>query len=584
MLAWGLSLLFAMFVAGIAVWSLTRPEPSPSETVMRFPITLPEGVSFTTTSRQLVALSPDGGRLVYVANNQLYLREMDQMEAAPIRGTDTGASGPFFSPDGQWVGFFSAGEEQLKKVSVTGGSPITMCDVVNPYGASWGADDTILVGQGRAGILRVSANGGTPEILIPMDSEKGERAQGPQMLPGGDTVLFTLATTSSSWNDAQIVARSLESGERRVLIEGGSDARYVPTGHIVYLSGNTLLAVPFDVERLEVTGGPVPVVEGVARTGGGFRTGQAHATISDSGSLVYVSGIAQTNRRLAWVDRDGGEEPLPGPPGTHFYPRLSPDGARLAVIDRGDVWIHTMDRGTSTRLTFTEDNNYLAWTPDGERVIFSSSRAGVDNLFWKSADGSDEAEQLLTSQLEQHPDSVSPDGNLLAFHQHDPGNGTDLWLVSLEGDREPQPFLQTPFNERGAVFSPNGRWLAYASDESGRNQVYVRPFPGPGGKYQISREGGDSPVWRQSGQELFYRGLNNEMMVVEITAEGGLMAGSPRLLFEKMRPGPPLPFYDVAPSGERFVMSLPDEDSAGVQQINVVLNWFEELKRLVPTN
>ncbi len=269
-----------------------RAEP-PAKTITRFPLTLPRGVGFTNTGRHLIALSPDGTRLVYVANGQLYLREMDQLEAVPIRGTDIIPIipiipiSPFFSPDGQWVGFYAAGGT-LRKVSVTGGAPVTLCEAGNPFGASWGADDTIVFGQGQAGILRVSANGGTPEVLIPMDSEKAERGHGPQMLPDGKTLLFTLATTGS-WDESQIVTQSLETGERRVLIEGGSDARYVPTGHLVYAVGETLLAVPFDLARLTVTGGPVPVVEGVGRAAG--QTGAAHASFSDFGSLAYVSSL-----------------------------------------------------------------------------------------------------------------------------------------------------------------------------------------------------------------------------------------------------------------------------------------------------
>ncbi len=299
-----------------------------------------------------MALSPDGTRLVYVANLQLYLREMDQLEAAPIRGTDLTPTTPFFSPDGQWVGFYADGN--LRKVSVTGGAPVTLCEAANPWGASWGADDTIVFGQGPEGILRVSANGGTPEVIISMDSDKNELGHGPQMLPDGKTLLFTLRT-SPAWDESQIVTQSLETGERRILIEGGRDARYVPTGHLVYALEETLLALPFDVARLEATGGPVPVVEGVRRVQ--TATGAAQASFSASGSLAYVLGGAATaSREFVWVDREGREEPVAAVPQDYGEFTLSPDGTQVAVRvyadNADDVWIHDLVRNTQTRLTF----------------------------------------------------------------------------------------------------------------------------------------------------------------------------------------------------------------------------------------
>ena len=306
----------ALLISLVVLWP-TPPAPRP---LTRFPIPLPLDQLLSSRGRHLVALSPDGTHLVYVANNQLYLRAMDQLEATPIRGTAEGSGRePFFSPDGQWVGFWAGG--QLKKVSISGGASVTLCEAENPSGASWGADDRIVFGQVAEGIFQVSANGGEKELLISVDSAKGDRAHGPQILPDGKTVLFTLGSEGVDWDDAQIVVQSLATGERKVLVSGGSDARYVPTGHLAYKQQGTLLAVPFDVVRLEVTGGPVPIVEDVAQAGITF-SGTAQYTFSDLGSLVYVPGGRVVKRTLVWVDREGKEEPLAAEPRGYSSPRI----------------------------------------------------------------------------------------------------------------------------------------------------------------------------------------------------------------------------------------------------------------------
>jgi len=582
--------VLAGLVVGSAVWSLTRPAP---ETITRFPLTLPPGDSFTNTNRHVVALSPDGTRLVYVANLQLYLREMDQMAATPIRGTEeSGSQSPFFSPDSQWVGFWANGN--LRKVSVTGGASVTLCAAARPYGASWGADDTILFGQGPGGILRVAANGGAPEVLIPMDSDKNERGHGPQMLPDRKTVLFTLSTTGS-WDDSQIVAQSLETGERRVLIEGGRDARYVPTGHLVYALGETLLAVPFDLARLEVTSGPVPVVEGVGHGGG--DTWVAHASFSGSGSLVYVphtSLVSRAVRQLVWVDREGVEAPLTQTRGSYLVPRVSPDGRRLAVAimaeDR-DIWVYEMARDTMTRLTFAEGTDTdPVWSPDGQRIAFYSSRPTADGtvggILAKAADGGGEAVLLRGIDGGAYPSSWSADGKVIVFRAN--GDlGHDIGVLSLDGEPKDEILLGTPFGELHPSLSPDGRWLAYASDESGQREVYVRPFPGPGGKWQVSTGGGAEPIWARNGTEIFYRNAD-KMMAAPVSADKVFAAGKPIELFEERYAVDPIGNdmhnYDVAPDGQRFVMIKEGEQESTAVPINHVLNWFEELKRLVPTN
>ena len=323
-------LLIGAAITGAGIWFLRPASSANPEPVSRFTITLPADQPFSAASRHLVALSPQGTHLAYAANNRLYLRAIDQLSATPIQGTETGAFGrsPFFSPDGQWIGFWQDGE--LRKVALTGGAPVKLWEAENPWGASWGPDDTILYGQGPAGIWRVSGQGGTPQRVVSVDEKKGESAHGPQLLPGGRAVLFTLAT-GGGWNDAQIVVQLLDSGERKVVLRGGRDARYVETGHLVYAGGGTLLAVPFDLGQLAVIGGPVVLVEGVSD--GGNATGATHFSLSRNGSLIYavrVSLLAQEGR-LVWVARSGAEQPLAAPPGLYENPRLSPDGRRVAV-------------------------------------------------------------------------------------------------------------------------------------------------------------------------------------------------------------------------------------------------------------
>ena len=408
----------AAVVTGLAVWALTQPAPG---AITRFPVVLPQTQQLTNTGRRSIAISPTGSHLVYVANSQLYLRPMDQVEAVPLSGTEGSAPTiPFFSPDGQWIGFYSTRDSQLKKIAVTGGAAVTLCDASNPLGARWGADDTIVFGQGAAGIFQVPGAGGTPELLIAVNAEQAERAHGPQVLPGGAAVLFTLAGEGGfqAWNDAQIVVESLDSGERRVVIDGATDARYLPTGHLVYALAGTLLAVPFDVDRLEVTGGPVPLVEGVRHA---TLTGAANFDVSRDGSLTYLPGVAGAGveHALAWVDREGREEPLAAEPRTYIYPRISPDGSRVALDVRDqerDIWIWDFARETLTRLTFGPGPDYYpVWTPDGEHVAFSSGREGTLNLFLRAADGTGAVNRLTESPNVQYPYAFSSDGQRLVI-------------------------------------------------------------------------------------------------------------------------------------------------------------------------
>jgi Tol biopolymer transport system component len=407
-------------------------------------------------------------------------------------------------------------------------------------------------------------------------------------------VLFGSGTATSNWTTAQIAVQSVGTGERRSLIPVGTQPRYAFSGHLVYAQGGNLMAVPFDPQRLAVVGDAVPVVEGVLQSP---TTGDAQYSVSATGSLVYVpGGVQATPLRLVWVNRNGAEQPVAAPARAYQNPRLSPDGQRLAVTiteQEAQTWLYDLSRETLTRFTFEGNSNqYPAWTPDGKRIAFRSNKEGLLNLFWQLADGSGGVERLSTSESSQTPNSWSPDGQLLAFVEVTPATGIDIWVLKL-GDtsagsgqvRKAQPFLQTRFNETAPRFSPDGHWLAYMSDESGRFEIYVQPYPGPGGKWQISAEGGREPVWNPNGRELFYRS-DDKMMAVEITTQPRFSVGKPRVLFEGHYQPTPVtyPAYDVSPDGQRFLMLKPvEQEQAAPTQINVVLNWFEELKQKVPT-
>ena len=594
-----------VLVGGLAIWALMRGPVLEPKTPIRFAIATPPLV--TNVPSPQIAVSPDGTKLVYVAEQegkrQVYLQEIGQMEATPIEGTENGLA-PFFSPDGQWVGFGDVDDVALKKVSLRGGLPLTVFgDVLGaPH---WGPDDTIFFVHGTAsgsGIKRISAAGGTEEVLIRPRAEKGEWALWfPEVLPGGKEVLFISQDGSSK--TLRVEVQSLETGDRKTLMEGGSAAHYASSGHLVYAEAGSILAAPFDLARLELTGAPVPVLEDVRMTRHGDN---AHFSFSRTGTLAYVPGGEQHQRdllTLVWVDRKGKAEPMTDQRRLFTGPRLSPAGDRIAMWLGGgggnaQVWVYEMERGTLTPLTSEGQSFFPIWSPDGKHLVFPSMRSGgVPNLFWKSADGSDSAERLTSSEFSQQPYSWSSDGRVLFFHQsRDPETGFDIWVLPIGADGNPgspEPFLQTPSNEMHPALSPDGQWLAYVSDASGSNEVFVTPFPGPGAKVMVSTGGGVQPAWAPSGRELFYREQDPDiwlklfrMMVVDIVTQPKFRPGKARALFEgPYDPGPGYGRgYDITSDGQRFVMIKRRPDESGPQQINVILNWFEELKRLVPTN
>jgi Tol biopolymer transport system component len=571
-------------IAALSFWSLQPALPRP---VTRTVITLPPDQRLAGLEQPAVALSPDGNYLAYVAvqggAQQLYLRAMDSLEARPIPGTE-GAVNPFFSSDGQWLFFFT--DQKLKKVPLSGGAAVTLGDVVQPRGASSGSQGTIAFATAVSALQQVSDAGGALQPLTHL--AKGENShRWPEFLPGGKAVLFSAALTSSAWVNAQVAVHSVVTGERRNLVQPGTQPRYAASGHLVYAQGGNLMAVPFDPQRLSVTGRAVPVVEGVLQNS---LSGAAQYSLSATGSLVYVPGnIQSVQSALVWVTRDGTEQPLAAPARAYRVPRVSPDGRRVVLaIDEQEtqLWLYDLSRETLTRMTFEgKSNQGPVWAPDGKRIAFQSNKEGPPNLFWQFTDGSDGVERLTTSESAQSPSSWSSDGQLLAFVDVDSTTGfVDIWVLRLS-DRKAQPFLRTSFNASGPRFSPDGRWLAYVSDESGHWEVYIQPYPGPGGKWQISVDGGTEPVWNPNGRELFYRS-GRKMMAVEISTQPGFVARKPRVLFEGDYLLTPLTFpnYDVSPDGQRFLMFKRTEAGAAAPaQINVVLNWTEELKRRLPS-
>jgi eukaryotic-like serine/threonine-protein kinase len=591
---WVASLILTAVGTGILVWTFKPSGSSPASTsgsVARLVIASPPGDPIAVDGASM-AISPDGGHVAFVAGvgsrRRIYLRDIDDFNSTPIPGTE-GANSPFFSPDGQWLGFIADG--RMRKTTLTAGPPQTITETMQIGGtftfASWESDDTILFTPAvGTGIWRVSAAGGAPTAVTTLtETENGHRW--PQLLPGGKTLLFSAATAS----DLQAYALSLDTGERRPLVKGVG-VRYLSSGHLVYVQGSTLMAVPFDPVRLEVTGTPVAVLSGfmqVATLRNGTVASLAPLVNFSTGkSIAYVPASGRPKRNaIVWVDRAGVEQPTAASGGAYFQPRLSPDGRRVAVTVSGpehdDVWLYDLTREAWSRFTSEGNSAFPLWTLDGRRLTFVSDKAGPDNMYWKPLDGSGPEERLLANERPNYSFSWSQTGSLAYVVVH-PRALQDIWILSSEQPRKPSSFLETPFGEGAPVFSPDGRSVAYVSNESGRNEIHVRPFPGPGERITISTEGGNEPVWSRNGREVFYR-TGDAMMVVDVATRPTFSAGKPRRLFER-RYEPTLalwPNYDVTSDGQRFLVVKTLDQDPTPPQINVVLNWFDELKRLVPT-
>ena len=597
--AWrrALPLAAALFVGGLVVglaaWSLRPTAATP--VVTRFNDDVPADQPFRNTARTVLALSRDGRAFVYNARGGLFRRTMDTMAARPIPGTEENLANPFFSPDGQWLGFFQGG--QLKRIPVGGGAAVTICPATNPYGVSWEADGTILFGQPK-GILRVSAEGGAPQVVIPAGD--GERVHGPQLLPDGDSVLFT--ATTGTWEEARIVMQSLGTGARKVLVEG-RDAHYVRSGHLLYVQGNDLVAAAFDVNRLAVQGGTVSLVRDLARSisNGGVLGPSSVYAVSDGGTLVYLTSPGGERSQLTWFDRKGTVLGTFGQPGFMRSPDLSPDGQRVAVARGGpvalanqDIWI--VDALRTTVLTFGADphvNFFPIWSNDGSRIAYFKSIAErrLGQYAVPSSGGGTE-EVIVADPAMINLTSWSRDGRFILVDKAP----VDIWVIPARGDGKPFPFIDgTPYAERDAQFSPDGRWVAYQSNETGRAEIYVRPFVPPSdprsrtGQWPISTDGGAQPRWRHDGKELYWIAPDARLMAAPVALrDDSVDAGAPVPLFSTRiaMGGAEMSLsgqYNVAPDGRFLINTVVDDQHESQSRLNIVQNWIEELKRLVPT-
>ena len=583
--------LVALAVGGAVGWQFA---PAATSMVAHLSFPLPEGQQLSRPGHQFVAISPDGTQIVYVADGRLYIRPIAEATARAIPGTNTGAEHPAFSPDGTSIVFSSRAEAVLKRIALTGGAPVTICPAGAVLGLSWAHDGSILFAQeqGTRGVLRVSADGGTPAVVI--DVKGREQAHGPQLLPDGEHVLFTLATGTgaSRWDNAQIVVQSLKSGARKTLVTGGTDGRYLVSGHLVYGLGGVLLAVAFDHRSLALTGGPIAVIEGVRSSGS--ISGSMQFSVSDTGSLVYLPGrvgAAGNPLELAFADRTGRVERLTLPANSYAAPRASPDGTSLALgIDDGkvsDIWIYELSGGSAIRrLSSGGHNERPIWSADSKQVAYQSDRDGDEGLFWQPADGSAVAERLTRPEAgtTHAPESWSPDGAHMLFSATT-GSNTSLWTLSL-ADRKVAPFGAVQSTEpTNAVFSRDGRWVAYSSTEGGR-RIQVQPFPATGAKYEVSADS-MYPQWSADGSELLWGG-SGQLHAVRVKTQPGFSVGNPVAIpFPLALPGPSLPrSYDVTPAGKLIGLIAAQSARAAAPippVFQVVLNWFEELKTKVPT-
>ena len=575
--------------------------PAAHESPLRLSVAISER-SLDLSLGSSVELAPDGTRLAYVVGDEnartLMVRSLDRPDPVQL-ASGVGTVGipyhPFFSPDGEWVGFVTPSE--LRKIPATGGTAQTVCKVERSRGASWSPDGSIVIAPSTgSGLVTVSSTGGEPKPLTTLDKAKNEVThRWPQVLPGGKAVLFTSHTKSRDFGEAALEVVVIATGERHVVHSGGSYGRYVPSGHLVYLNQTTLFAVPFDLKRLAVTGSPVPILQDVATSS---ADGGGQFSFSSTGRLVYVTAENVVSAYPAvWVDRKGVSTPLLSEPGSYANPRLSPDGRRLAMTvlrdANWDIWVYDLERGVPSRLTFDDAaESEQVWSPDGRELIFSSDKGGFDNLYRKRSDGSGEVERLTTSDSAQWASSWSRDGHVAATVSGS-GTGFDVQVMRLEGERKPETFLSTPFRESDAAFSPDGRFLAYESNESGRLEVYVRPYPPGGGRWQVSDGGGAYARWSRSGRELFYRTDTGIMSAPIEVAGDTLRVGKPSIVFQGAFRGgtngisiggASFADYDVTPDGQRFVM-FPAGAGAGRPEhphVTLVTGWFEQLAKLLP--
>ena len=572
----------AAVITGAAAWIVMQGDSDPPPRVIRFSIPAQLGASF---GGRVLAISPDGSRLAYLTSRGLVVRSRDRLNELLLLGVgNVRPQSPFFSPDGEWIAYST--DQALYKIPTTDGAAVPLADVGPGAIGSWGADGVVFADM--RGLYRVSPEGGALETLRMPPLAVGEQVSHPEPLPGGRAVLFTVIPTPtlliahSGAPGERIDVLNLDTGTRKTIVRHGRRGRYLPTGHLVYVADGSLYAARFDINRLEVAGSPVQVVSDVANL---------EFTVADDGTLVYASGGGPGLRTLVWVDRQGREEALEAPPRPYLYPRLSPNGTHVALDVAGpperNIWIWEPRRRALERFTVDPASNPLvAWSRDGKRIAFGSNRFGPTNLFVQAADSSGEPQRLLESDRIQMPITFAPDGRLL-FSEDVPKRGRDIRALSLDGSGRVESIVHSPGHDATAEVSPGGRWIAFDSNESGQFEVYVRPYPDADpARWQVSVNGGRQPLWSRDGRELFYRDFAGHLMSVPVVLRPTFSAGpAVRILdgaaylgsgaFMSART------YDLSVDGRRFLMLKPVASEAAGSLI-VVVNWFEELKRLVP--
>jgi serine/threonine-protein kinase len=569
-LPWAVTAL-ALSVTAFVVWASGGSGGSDPASVRRLELTLPPGVEMFTSS-QTVAVSPDGSRVAFVGvragTRQVYLRALNQFEAVPLQGSES-ASGCFFSADGQSIGVLN-NQGLMRTISLSDRLVTTVTDNVNfLYGAAWGNDDRIVFVR-NGSLWQISRSGGSATPLTKLDGEKGDTLHWqPRFLPGGHVLLFAVSSGEQRRIDALILA----TGERRTVLEGGAMPMYASSGHLVFVRNGELLAAPFDVDRLAVTGPTAQVIDKVPAQ----LQGLPSIDISASGTVVYAPTTAVS--RLVSVSREGAEQPLNDVARNYANPRLSPDGKRL-LVQAGDLWVQDLARSNFSRLTAGDAviNAFPTWLPDGRRVIYRS----LSGLRIQDAEGSGQGQVLKGTGDYDYAQGFAPDGDTLVFLRSTQETLFDIFALSLRDPANVKPLLKTASYEGGARLSPDGRWLAYVSNESAQNDVYLRPYPALDRRWTVSTKGGTQPIWSPDGKEIFYRNADS-MMVVDVTTAPDVKLSTPRVLFEQRYAygaGVTIANYDVTPDGQHFIM-VKDEITGG--RLNVVLNWQTELSRIVPT-
>jgi Tol biopolymer transport system component/predicted Ser/Thr protein kinase len=593
-LAWlTAALAIIAIIAGAGWWRATLQVEQPLKPLVRLDVDLGPDVSLGSDTGGDIIISADGTRLAYVSHNRLFTRQLDQAKATELAGTE-GAYAPFFSPDGRWIAFFAPG--RLKKISVEGGAAIPLSDCPGTArGGSWGDGGEIIAAlTGTGGLSRIPANGGVPVAVTERDRQHGEIThRWPQILPGGNAVLFTAHTAAGGFDGANVEVMSLADHRRKTLQRGGTYGRYLPSGHLIYINQGTLFAVPFDVGRLVPRGTPAPVLQQVAYSA---QVGSAQLAFSQTGTLVYRSGGNAGLVTVQWLDGTGRTQTLLAKPGSYSRPRLSADGKRLALnVSEGsnqDLWVYELQRDHQRQLTFGLSTLLPIWSPDGRYIVFQ----GPGGMFWTRADGVGKPQALTQSKDLQFPYSFTHDGKRLAYADLNPATGYDIWTVPIDSGSaglragDPQPFLQTPSDEQHPSFSPDGRWMAYASNDSGTYQVYVRAFPDNGGKWPVSNDGGAQPMWSRASRELFFRSSDNQIMVAGYTVEGdSFVPDKPRAWSEKRTAnvGSVTPTADLALDGKRIAAIMSSERPEDQQARNHVIfleNFFDEVRRRAPVS